>query len=388
MELFVPRRAWLVVIAVACASAGRAAAGDAGAEAYRRAAEPIVADFNKHSPDAFTGALDKEAIVEKAVGSILDDSKDSASFRTGLGRGVERVGQQIVASMPKDGYAKLLRIEARAGEGHCLVRFGYGDNGYGYMDWVLRADKQGRLRVVDWFDFSTGQHYTDSLRQISALLAPNPTMLGKIFDIASGKTERTKQVVPMLQALAKHEYGKSYEIFVALDEDLKRNRILSVMAVNAANRSQNDGYYRAALAHLDKYHGGEPTLVFLLIDHYFYTKQYGKLLRAIDSFEKYVGVEDAALLGMKANSYLMNGDTDHAIDAANRGARIEPELASNYWILVTAYNKTRRYDKLIDTAGRLRRQFGLNVTPAAFEKDPEYKEFVRSAEFRRWKVKS
>ena len=378
----------VLVLVFGVALTGRAAAGDADAGAYRRVAEPIVADLNRHSPDAFTRALDKDAIVEKAVASVLDDSKDSASFRTGLGRGVERVGPQIAAAMPKDGYAKLLRIDARAGEGHCLVRLGYGDNGYGYMDWVMRADQDGRLRIVDWFDFSTSQQYTDSLRQLSVLLAPNPTMLGKIFDIASGKAERAKPVVPMLQALGKHEYARSYELFAALDEELKRNRILSVIAVSAANRSQNDAYYRAALAHLDKHHGGDPTLVFLLIDHYFYTHQYDKLLRAIGSFEKYVGVEDAALLSMAANSHLMNGNADNAIAAANRGIRIEPELASNYWILVTAYNRTKRFDRLIDAAGRLRRQFGLDLKPAAFEKDPDYKEFVRSVEFRRWKGKT
>lgn len=392
MTAFVSRRALLLAIAFGGLIAGRAAAGDADgnaqAAAYRRAAEPLVADLSKHSPEAFARALDKDVIVDKALASLQSDSKEIAQFRTGLGRGIERVGEQLVAAMPKDGYAKLLRVEARAGEGHCLVRIGYGDNGYGYMDWVLRADKEGRLRVVDWFDFSTGQYYTDSLRQLSVMLAPNPTVLGKIFDIASGKTDHTKQIVPMLQALGKRDYGKSYELFGALDEDLRRNRILSVIAVNAASRSQNDGYYRAALAHLDKYHGGEPTLVFLLIDHYFYTNQYGKLLRAIDSFEKYVGVEDAAMLGIKANSYLVSGKSDDAIAAASRGTRLEPELASNYWTLVTAYNKTKRYDKLIDTAGRLRRQFGFELKPAAFEKDPEYKEFVRSAEFRRWKSKS
>ncbi len=386
------RRVLLLVIASGSLIAGHASAGDADrdarAAAYRLAAEPIVAELSKHSPQAFANALDKDAIVDKALASLQSDSKEIAQFRTGLGRGVERVGEQLVAAMPKDGYAKLLRVEARAGEGHCLVRVGYGDNGYGYMDWVLRADKQGRPRIVDWFDFSTGQYYTDSLRQLSVMLAPNPTVLGKIFDIASGKSDHTKQIVPMLQALGKRDYGKSYELFGALDEELKRNRILSVIAVNAASRSQNDDYYRAALAHLDKYHGEEPTLVFLLIDHYFYTKQYAKLLRAIESFEKYVGVEDAAMLGIKANSYLVSGNADNAIAAANRGTRLEPELVGNYWTLVTAYNRTKRYDKLIETAGRLRKQFNLNVTPAAFEKDAEYKEFARSAEFKRWKTKS
>ena len=384
-------RGWLLAAtlggAVCSAAVLAGPARGADSAAYRSAAAPIVADLNKHSAQAFTNSLDRDAIIGKALDPLGAELKDASAFRTGLARGIERVGPQIAGAMPKDGYAKLLRVRTKDGEGHCLVRLGYGDSGYGYMDWAMRADRDGRLRIVDWFDYSTGQNYTDSLRTLSVLVAPNPSLLGKLFDIASGKAERTRQVIPMMQALGKQEFARAYEVFDKLDEELKRNRTLSVAAVGAANRSQNEAHYRAALANLDKHHGSEPALVFLLIDHYVMTKQYDRLLHAIDAFQKFVGVEDAALAGIKANSYMMSGKPDQAIAAAIEGIRIEPELAANYWTLLASYNRTGRYDKVVDTAALLRRQFGLALGPAEFEKDADYKEFVRSAAFRRWKRK-
>ncbi len=375
----------LALIALSALAVHATPASADESSAYRKAAEAVVAGINKGSGDAFNAALDKEAILDAALAFSLDELVDKSGLRTGLGRGIDKIGKQIVSLIPEGGYAKLLRIKPERGQAWGLVRLDYGDQGYGYMDLLMRPRPGGGVRIVDWFDFATGQRYSASLSQLAALLAPTPTSFGRLFDVASGRADSTRQLTVMFQAMAKQEFKKASETFEAMDDDLKRNRAVSVVAVNAANRSQDANHYRSALANLDRHYGRDPAMVFLLLDYYFLTKQYDKTQGAIDAFEKYVGVEDAALLGIRANTYLMSDNPDRAIAMATKGIKIEPALNNNYWSLLAAYNRTGRYDKVIEVTGLLHRQFGYNMTPAMFEKDPDYREFVQSPAFRRWR---
>ena len=349
-----------------------------------RALQSTIKALNNRSPVAFNRMIDTDLIIKKSLSDLQLDTKYKEAFSAGLKKGLGNIGQRFLQMMPEEHWAKVIRVKQYQDHVLGLVRLDYADSGWGYLDLWLAKDSKGKVHIIDWYNYASGELYTSSVKKVVVMTSLNPTLYGKMFDYVSGRADELKVLNRYFATIQKKQYDQAYEIFKNMSVGLKKNRIFGIIAVSSANLSGNDDYYSDALANLAKYHGDDPTLAFLLIDHYFLTEDYEQAIRNLDSFQGYIDTPDAALENLKAISWMKAGKNKLAIQHASNGIRIEPELEPNYWTLFSIYTSTGKYSQAVAIGKELEKRFNYDLGPASLEKVADYRAFAKSAAYRRW----
>ena len=114
-----------------------------------------------------------------------------------------------------------------------------------------------------------------------------------------------------------------------------------------------------------RHHGDDPTLCFLLIDHYFLTGEYQKARDNLDQFVEFTGVKDGGYYFLVTNSYIVEEKLEEAAAWAEKGVEAEPEMEYSYWSLVAIYDTLGRYEEAVKAVAELERRFSYILTPDA-----------------------
>jgi tetratricopeptide (TPR) repeat protein len=353
---------------------------------FQSAMEQIVNGFTAHNTKPFDQAVDADAILDTTFSDILLSTEWERGFRSGLKKAITtQLGEKLIGQMPAGTYAKLLRIKVDGNKAKALIRLDFGDNGNAYMDMHLVNNKKGKIRIVDWYDYSRGQLYTESLQQITATLSPTPTVLGKIFDIASNRKANMDLVFKLIKM---NKEGKHKEVateFLTLDESLRKSRLLSITAVQAANQSGDMDLYKKTLSNLEHYFNNDPGMAFLLLDYYFLEGRYEKVLATIDQLQKSFGVKDAALIAIKSNTMFSQEKYQEAEKLASQAIALEPEYENAYWTLLNSQLPQKKFHEAVLTAKTLEEKFGYDMGPESLAKSETLSELTKSPEYRKWK---
>lgn len=351
---------------------------------YTESIERIVVDLNGGSGRTFSEALDTRAIIEAIFLDLEVDDDFKQGFLEGFTIGLGRVGEQLIEQMPDSGYARVLRVVGHGDGAKALVRFDFGDNGFGYREFELQRTAGGLVAIRDWYDYGVGQYFTDSMRQLIVFTNARASLVSRLFDMLEGNESSLQRIGTAFQALQNRDYDGFFAAYDGLDPELKRNRLLMLIAVQAGSMSGDEALYRRTLADLDRYYGDDATLTFLLIDHYFFEERYDEALGAIRRFRSHIGVDDAALAMLEANIYLTQEQYPETIARASRAVELEPELENPYWALLPALSVTHRFDDAVAVLQVLEQQFYYEFEPSAFAEEPLYAGLVESDAFDAW----
>ncbi len=353
---------------------------------FKSQIDEIITGFNAANPKPFDQAINADRILETAFSDMLLTSKWERDFKVGLKQAMtKQLGTKLIAQIPDGAYVKLLRLKPEGGTAKALIRLDYGDNGNAYMDIHLSKENSGKVSIVNWYDYSSGQLYSESIRQITATLSPTPTLLGKLFDFASNRKTNMDQVVKLIEMNKEGNHRDVVKKFLSLDESLRKSRFLNIVAVQAANQSDDLDLYSQALSNLENYFGDDPSMTFLLLDYYFLEKQYEKALKALDQVQNSFGVEDASITFMKANTYLMQDNFPEAITMAKHAIELEPEYEDSYWALISAQIPSKQYSQAVATARILEEQFGYDMGPQSLAANETFVPLTRTTEYKKWR---
>ncbi len=355
---------------------------------FQSAMEQVVTGFTAHDATAFDRIIDADAILDTTFSGLLLSPKWERDIRLGLKKAITtQLGKKIADQMPAGAYAKLLRINIDDDKAKALIRLDFGDNGNGYMELHLIKKANDEVRIIDWYDYAQGQLYTESLRQITASISPTPTVLGKILDKASN---RNTNIVLIAELIQMNKNGKHRELvskFLTLDEPLRRLRFLNIAAIHAANMSGDMDLYKKALFNLDRYFSDDPSMTFLLLDYYFMEEKYEKVLTSIDKLQKIFGVEDAALIALKANALFTQGNYSEAEKLANYAIELEFTYENAHWTLLHSQVSQNKFRDAIITAKVLEDRFGYDFNPEPLAGDKTWSTLIQSSEYKKWRNK-
>lgn len=352
---------------------------------YRENAEAITQGLTERDTSLFDSAIDADTILTSAMEPLILDPQFKSSFSTELKKALQtQLGAKVVAAMPEGAYAKLLRVKREGDVVKALIRLDYGDNGTAYMDLHLKRRGKDGVRIVDWFNYSTGELYTTSLSSIINLASPTPTLLGKIFDKVTDNEQNRKEMAEMFNAQKRGESQKVIEIFFSLDADLQKSRVLNIIALQAASASNNNRLYKKVLQVLDQNHGDDPGLALMLIDYHYMNKNFDKVIASLKSLEQAFGVEDAALKSLMANSYIEKGDIDGGLRLAKASVELEPEYENGYWSLMLAQASAKQYAEAVETGKVLEQRFFYELSAENMQNNEYYADFINSPEYRQW----
>ncbi len=362
------------------------ASSSAVPEVFRSAAEKVVAGFNARDPAPFTQAVDLDRLLDTALSGLLLEPKFVRPFRQGAKRGLStKTAKQMIELMPDGGYAKLLRIKMDGDIGKALLRVDLGDQGNSYMDLHLAKFDNGTVKIVDWYSYATGELCTDTIRQTAAFASPTPTLIGKVFDIATNRKENADILLKLVRMRLNGKHQQMAQEFLALDEELRKSRLLNLFAFQSANMSGDMKLYQEVLANIERYFGADESMAFVLVDYYYLKGDYGKVLDTADRLLAAFGVEDASLVTIKANAFVEMGRAQDAAAQARHAIELEPEYEYAYLSLLTAQIGQKQFTQAVDTAAALEQRFSYDLSPQSLAGNEFYTEFAQSAEYREWK---
>jgi hypothetical protein len=377
--LFVVIPVLLLAILVSTASAAKQ-------DEYERFGRKTVTDLTKGNGKNFTKAMNQEAVLDSVFEGISAEDKTVKELRKGLAMGLARVGEVMVRNL-SGANMKFLRLRNKGSERTALMRIDFGDKGLNYLDLILEKDNKGAIKIVDWYDYSKGQLYTDSVRQAIVLLLPEErSLLAKLLGISGINKKEAKQFVELGKLMKEQKYAEWLKKHAKLPSKLKNSRIMLLTRIIAAVAAGDDSEYRLSLKDLHDKMGDDPTLSLILIDYYFYENDFESAQKALDNLSKHIG-GDASIDALKANIYLTSQDYAQSIKYAKKAIAQEAGYEDSYWALMNAGIFGKVYDTAVTAIEKLESDFGYDISPEEIEKTEDYKEFSKSEAYKKWKEK-
>ena len=360
-------------------------ADDDALQNFRSSMNEIVAGFNSRDASSFVSALDIEMILDTALNNTLLDADFKRDFRKGFKQtGAQQLADEITAQLDSDGNVRLVRIKKTANGAQALIRLDFGESGYGYLDLHLAYNADKRLRIIDWFDYSTGLLYTDSLYRLVSLLSPTPTVMGKLFDFATDKEEKTQQALSLITMNQQGHHQQMVETFLNMDEEIRKNRVMNFLAVQSASQSGNDALYLQALRNMEHFYANQAELQLMLVDYHYLTEDFPKAIDSLRTVEKSFGVQDAAIQFMIANAQLSVGDLPASIRSARLAIELETDFENAYWSLLVAYVNSKDFPQAVLIAQALEEKFNYDMSTESLQQAGIYDSLIASKEYRHW----
>jgi hypothetical protein len=373
---------WVMCLAFALAAlpAARAVAGDAGAPQEAAALGLSLAKaLNERNVDAFMRSVDTEAVSDIVLKDLALSARDIDALRKQLPTSVRRSAEIGMRALEKNrGNAKFLRGGLQEGRPYALLRLDL-SVGVDYVKYYVSSSRA----VEDWYVYTSAALFSTSVRFNLAAILKNDSLLYSLFGARSVSAVDLKPYAELREHLVAGDFASAYRALEGFPEGYRKSRQWAVMRVTYGGYAGEESY-RAALRHLAGNFGEDADLQLILLDHYFFEKQYERVLAGLASLEQAVGGEDASSNNLRGNVLVTMKRHDDAAKACRRGMVLEPDYRQAYWCLVSV-GLDRNDGKLaVEGLTAYEKAFNETFDPDELAKQDAYKEIARTREFAAW----
>jgi hypothetical protein len=352
--------------------------------AFEDSIEAIVEQMNAGSSQAFSDAVDTDALLHRVFDGLEIDEKLKSGFSQTIRRSKNQLGENIIRSMAAGSYAKVLTVDQNGDKATALVRYDYGNRGLGYHAYELGKDGAGNVRIVDWLDYLVGSRYSDALRLSAVSFEPTAASVRGLVPEHHGSDDEYARFAEVILAYRSKEFQKFYNASASLSLGLRRTRFMHLLTCQVSKMTGDQNLYINAYRELSKNFGNDPTVVLSLLSYYFSKGDYEEVMTSLRLLQQEFGVRDAALLSMMSRTALGMRNAEEAAVLADEAISIEPGLEAPYWAAIAAHVALNHHNIAVITAKSLEEQFGKSLTREQFENNGLYREFVNSPEFKEW----
>ena len=376
---------WLVALLFAtCAAAENDAATKrrAAAESF---GNEIARAFNERDGEALNSLIDLHALALRAA----QYQEMSAELEQAFVRGAELKGlQPLIATYfraldTSKGTVKFMRVTTQTPP-RSLVRFDLGAQGFNYAEYVLHTDATGRTRAVDWYQLTTGDLMSVTLGGVGQLFTnASPGLLERMFGGEAINRELIANLARVGELYRSGKYAEALEILKKLPEPVASSRFILSARATAASYAKLTDEYDAALAKLAAKHSDDPSTTFMLIDYHFKRQDTPRVLAAIDTMERRVGVDGVTRM-LRANAYMLTNDIANALKSADEAVALEPDLLTAQDSRATLLVRMERFEDAISAYRAMETQFSFTFTRDVFLEDPTFARLVASPAFKAW----
>ena len=250
----------------------------------------------------------------------------------------------------------------------------------------MDTNTEGNALIHDFVFASTGEYSSvGTANAVKYLIQPSESILKRLL----GGTEINEELVTDFKKLGElRAQGKAqeiYELVQTFPEELRNQKEILLVSINAS-LAFDENIYRSELTKLDKLYGQDPRLAFMLIDHYFFQKDWPKAIKALEQ-SKREWADDGALNVIAAEIQLQNGKMNAALKAVKHAIEKEPESETTYWYALSLYNQADQFDDMVEILSVLTEQFSYEFSVETLSEDPDYNKFAMSEAFKAWSSK-
>ena len=258
-------------------------------------AEEFLLAVNDGSDVAMSEWIDWTTLLENASHGdhVEGDFRDyfiGMQLERAIGAGGFMV--RLMEDVKSGGSYKLLRLhdvgEQRRGLFR-LIRKGGKRGGFNYHDMIYDGESED-VSIVDWFDYSTGERYSDFVRRsYLATVAETDKTLLEGLPGWEGTYAKFIDDFRLLGQSVKDQPEVTLDAFNGLADEIKQDKRILWYRLIAANQIGNRDEYTNALKDLKRFHPDDPSVDIQLIRYFVNREQPEKAIEAIDRLEKMVG---------------------------------------------------------------------------------------------------
>jgi tetratricopeptide (TPR) repeat protein len=373
-------------LAALCAAAKSSPNIDPSAKEH---GERYVEIFAGRNADAWAKAIDVDAFTTLVFEGVPSSVNEQKAAKRGFLTGFPRTAKTMMMLMERNGARpKLLRSHASKAGSVQLLRMDFfeaNDSPAGYSYIKLKLNAKGEL--VDYLDYMTGDWATANVRMLFILSIESGNILEKVLGIQSTDTAKAlKHIRAHNQAMQQRDFPLALREIRSLPKDYQD--LLAVASIDLTTAQNTDETaYRKSLASLAKKFPNQPNVQLMLLDHYFYEKQFDAGIRALEIFGRDV-IEDGAIALMKCVYHGEAGRHDVALTFCEQATQLEPDFRQAWDAFVRRAIKQGKHSKTMQAITGYEKQFGVKLTAATLAQFDGFDKLKTSAEYKAWSKKT
>ena len=381
-------RLFWCVGALAAATTALALPADSKAPNMEGVGARITTIINERQADTLASIIDMNALGERVAENVFENEAGRREFARGFAKTAQ--AKALVADFFRemdrspDSAAKFMKVVTRDNEMRPLLRFDYGDDGFEYIEFVVRPDGKGGVKIIDWAPLSGGELYSQIIGRMARILSePAPGLIPTLLGMPQIDQETLKRMKSIAEMRRKGDLRSAYLEMEKLPSAIADSRFILVQRASLANESGDDAGYRKMLARLEELHGKDPAAAFMLLDHYFLSKDLDKCLQAIAAIESRVGVDGMTQM-LRSSIYMTLGKHQEAVSYARKAIEVEPDMSTPYFTLAQSHVALGQFAEAVEVYTTLQEDFGYQFTKDGFAKSETFAKFVASPQFKEW----
>jgi hypothetical protein len=324
--------------------------------------------------DDYDALWDNAVTIDRITQNVAAPAAMKAGFLKGLGTGFGKtLGGGIAKGVGDKGSYTFLGIKTIDGERRPILRL-LSDQGLNFHELIIEAGADGKPHIVDIYIVMTAESIVQTERRMYLML----THMG-----ANQKADpNIESLVTLTEKWQKQDFQGTLDAYDAAPEKLKRDRVMSLYRIMAAQRLGKDELYFTALGEYAKLHKEDATADLLSIDLMFNKKDFGGAMKVLDSLEQKMGT-DGGIDFYRANVKATAGDAKTALEYAAKAVEKDPTLfnAADFCLTTALHNgdfpSTKKYLLIIEN-NRPTFRFGDLKGVKSFEA------FVKSPQYAQW----
>jgi len=357
--------------------------GELNSEKYDSLATQFTEHLSNHQLDQADKLVSLAKYSDRVAKQVFDSPTKQKNFARGFITGLEKesfIKQIFAVILTEPSTFKHLGVNQ---EGLPVIRVTYESGGYEYIKLLIDRDKENQLRISDLMFASTGDFSSTAVaNSVKYLIKPSDSILKKLLGGIEPNEELLRDFKKLAELRNKGQNKQAYDLLQKLPAKIRYQKEILTISIGLTS-TFDDNLYRKELSNLERYHGDDPKLSFMLIDHYFYQEDWAKATHSIKAAIR-EWADDAALNTLLAEFLYQGGKIEDAISASEYAISLEPEIELAYWSAADLYNKSRRFDDLVNILIVLQEKFSYVFTTENFHEDDEYLDFVSSQAFKEW----
>lgn len=348
------------------------------------AAEVFVEGMNNRDIPTLNKIVDVDGLLDRALNGLGDD-QTMRDVKRGAKQGIEAnmYNNWFRVLNETDGVVDFRRLINVDGQKRALVLMDMGESGMNFLELIVNPKTR---KVEDIYVHTTGETLSQSMTKVFGMMMPNSSnFLKRILD----RRDIDNTIVNSFRDINNYnrqgQYDKSYRKLKTLPQDVQDTRVISLMKVFMA-QSLSDEVYRKELDQLDKLHGKDPEMFFILMDHYFFTEQYDRGISGLKMLNKRFG-EDGAIENLISVYQFLKKDYTQALKHIDKAIAMEPEKLDHYWFKADVLNGKGDFKGTLAIFDKIESMADIYVDPVELRKLEGYEALVASDEFKRWAAK-
>lgn len=264
--------------------------------------------------------------------AFMKGFKSSFSFR--------KIAETVTKDVQNGGGYTFLRNYEKDGRQHILFR-ALSSNGLNYLDFHLLKVKN-KVKAVDVMSYITGEDMTSTMADAIDAMGPQIEEKGNSIPAALDSVRMMKKCKD------EGDYPRVKAIYEWLPVKMQETKGFLMLYI-AACKGIGDSTYAMSLEKMAKIFPATPSSYLMMIDAYTYSKEYDKVLMAIDKVDSFTG-GDPFLDYYRGNIYWIMDKKDKALELFEKAYAYDPGQILSVEVLISVYLQKNEIEKAKEIA--------------------------------------